>query len=145
MRNNHDNASRRDFIKKITLLSASGAAAPVLLSACGGGGSEADSAAPMDAPMDAPEESMAMQEAPMEEAPMEEGFSCMDTSGLTEMEITQREAVNYVDMTPDPEKTCANCQLYTAPEAGMQCGGCTVVKGPIHPKGYCDLWVIMPA
>ena len=144
MRNNHDNASRRDFIKKITLLSASGAAAPVLLSACGGGGSEADSAAPMDAP-DAPDESMAMQEAPMEEAPMEEGFSCMDTSGLTDADIAMRGQVNYVDMTPDPEKTCANCQLYTAPEAGMQCGGCTVVKGPIHPKGYCDLWVIMPA
>ena len=135
MRDNHENTSRRDFLKKLSVFGTAGVATPIILSACGGG-SEAGG----EESMDMQEESMAM-----EEAPMEEEFSCMDTSGLTEAEITQREAVNYVDMTADMEKMCSNCQLYTVPEGDMQCGGCTLVKGPIHPDGYCDLWVAVPA
>ncbi len=135
MRDSHENTSRRDFLKKLSVFGTAGVATPLILSACGGG-SEAGS----EESMDMQEESMAM-----EEAPMEESFSCMDTSGLTEAEVTQREAVNYVDMTADMEKMCSNCQLYTVPEGDMQCGGCTLVKGPIHPEGYCDLWVAVPA
>ena len=145
MRDRHENdtratrqdtqATRRDFLRKLSLLGTAGVTAPVILSACGGGG-DADTAAPMDMP----DESMAM-----EDAPMDGEFSCMDTSGLTDAEVAQREATQYVDATPDMEKTCSNCQLYTAPAADAQCGGCTVIKGPVHPNGYCTLWVTAAA
>ena len=111
------NTSRRDFIQKLAALGTAGVVTPALLAACGGGdGAEGRATA-------------------------ESGFSCTDTSGLTEAQIQQRQNANYVDDSPHEDKTCDNCQLYTAAEEGEQCGGCQVIPGPIHPKGYCDLWV----
>lgn len=64
---------------------------------------------------------------------------CFDTAGLTAAEIQNRTNLKYVDATPDPAKPCEGCQFYT-PAAPDQCGGCTVLKGPIHPRGYCTSW-----
>ncbi|GAB5518450.1 MAG: hypothetical protein RhofKO_07010 [Rhodothermales bacterium] len=66
-------------------------------------------------------------------------LTCTDTTGLAEADINMRQSVQYVDETPDPAKPCSACALYTAAAEG-QCGGCTVVKGPIHPDGWCTLW-----
>lgn len=66
--------------------------------------------------------------------------SCMDTSGLKPDEVAMRTSLAYVDRTPDPAKTCSNCQFFR-PAAPDQCGGCTLLKGPIHPRGYCKSWV----
>ncbi len=66
-------------------------------------------------------------------------FSCTDTAALSPAEKTQREAVKYVDRSTEPGKKCNGCQQYQ-PGAEGQCGGCKVVKGPIHPEGYCTLW-----
>ncbi len=69
---------------------------------------------------------------------------CNDVSTLSPDELRLRtEIAKYVEQTPDAQKRCSGCSLYVAagPE---QCGGCTVVKGPIHPNGYCTLFVVKP-
>ena len=71
----------------------------------------------------------------------DEELTCTDTSGLSEAELAMRQQQEYTDSTPYPEKTCDNCQLFQAPSREGTCGGCQVIKGPIHPKGYCKLWV----
>lgn len=70
--------------------------------------------------------------------------SCNDVSGLSEAELSARTALQYVDKSPKPEE-CDACALYQpAPEASA-CGGCQIVKGPIHPKGYCTAFAPKPA
>jgi hypothetical protein len=66
-------------------------------------------------------------------------LTCTDTTGLAEADIAGRTALGYVDQSTDAAKNCLNCQLYT-PAAEGQCGACSVVKGPIHPQGYCTAW-----
>jgi hypothetical protein len=70
----------------------------------------------------------------------EKVLTCSDVTGLSDPEKTARQALNYTDKSPEAGKTCDNCNLYQAgsPDA---CGTCQVVKGPIHPKGYCASWV----
>jgi len=71
--------------------------------------------------------------------------SCLDVSGLSPEEINQRNNVAaYVDLAPDASKKCALCVQYI-PAAPNACGGCKVVKGPIHPDGTCKLFVPKPA
>jgi hypothetical protein len=67
---------------------------------------------------------------------------CADVSGLTEADLTMRnETLKYVADTPDPEKRCDNCKFWQpAEEAGAPCGTCQLIKGPIHPAGYCTSW-----
>lgn len=67
-------------------------------------------------------------------------FTCTDVSTLKDDEKKVRESVKYVDKSQEPGKKCSNCSQYTAAAAEGQCGGCKVVKGPIHPEGYCTLW-----
>lgn len=66
-------------------------------------------------------------------------LTCTDTTGLAPADVQMRETLQYVDASPEANKNCLNCQLYT-PAAEGECGGCTVVKGPIHPLGYCTSW-----
>lgn len=112
--------SRRDFVQRICLI---GAASTVLTS-CGGG----------EAPPDV-----------SSEEEVEAVLTCTDTSGLTEQDVAMRTTLNYVDISTIEGKTCDNCALYVAPEAGTGCGTCLTVKGPIHPLGYCDIWVAQTA
>lgn len=63
--------------------------------------------------------------------------SCQDVSALSDAEKASRAALQYVDNSPYPEKYCADCNFWQpAKEPGL-CGGCQLVKGPVHPKGYC--------
>lgn len=66
-------------------------------------------------------------------------LQCTDTAGLKPEDLGTRNSLNYVDASPDPTKLCSGCQLYVAAAEGA-CGGCTVVKGPINPNGYCISW-----
>lgn len=122
MSENKEKSSRREFIQHLALLGTAGAAAPLFLSACGGG--------------DARE-----QPAGGNATTAEAGFSCDDLSGLTDAEIQMRENAQYVDDSPHEDRRCDNCQLFVEPAGGEQCGGCQVIKGPIHPLGWCNLWV----
>jgi hypothetical protein len=66
-------------------------------------------------------------------------FSCEDTSRLSEPERSARRLQDYTDQTTQPDRRCSNCRYYTpAPEG--QCGACQLIRGPIHPEGYCNLW-----
>ena len=67
--------------------------------------------------------------------------SCTDVTGLTPEEVKTRQTVAYLDRSTDIKKTCEQCQQYTAPAAKDQCGTCKVIKGPVHPEGYCSLFV----
>jgi High potential iron-sulfur protein len=37
--------------------------------------------------------------------------------------------------SPKGSQTCANCKLFVPPSS------CTIVEGPISPKGWCKFWV----
>ena len=124
--------TRRDFIQRVTLFGAAGIGASSLLAACGGG--EQPAATPSETPA-----------APPAEAPTAESFTCTDTSGLSEAEVAARTNLHYVDESPQEGKTCDNCALYVAAAEGAQCGTCQTIKGPIHPKGYCDIWTAQTA
>ncbi len=112
--------SRRDFIQRISFIGVAGVGAGTLLSACGGGGGQQGG------------------------GEMAGEFTCTDTAGLTEQEVQMRQTLQYVDQSPFPDKLCNNCALWQDPAEGQQCGGCTVVKGPIHPKGHCTSWAAKP-
>ncbi len=103
--------SRRDFLLRCAALGAAGS----VLSACG------DSGRPT--------------------AETEAGGVCSDVSGLTPAEAQTRRTFNYVEQTPLPEKRCDNCRFWLAPAEDAACGGCTLVKGPINPGGYCTSWI----
>lgn len=75
-----------------------------------------------------------------DEAP--KALTCTDTSALAPADVEMRTVtLAYVDATPTPDKRCDNCQQYKAPPAPGACGGCTILKGPINPAGYCKSWV----
>ncbi|HYP76229.1 MAG TPA: hypothetical protein VER12_09750 [Polyangiaceae bacterium] len=62
------------------------------------------------------------------------------TSSLTEDDLHVRTVLGYVDSSPDAAKTCAKCQQYVPADP---CGTCKVVKGAIHPEGYCRVFVAL--
>lgn len=64
-------------------------------------------------------------------------LDCTDVSALSDADKGTRTGLQYVEKAADPAKECDKCALYTAPAGGSGCGGCTVVKGPINPKGSC--------
>ncbi len=71
-------------------------------------------------------------------------LACTDTSGLGPADVQLRTSLGYVDRSPQPEKLCLNCLHYKA-AAENQCGGCAILKGPVHPKGYCNSWAAKPS
>lgn len=71
--------------------------------------------------------------------------SCTDTAGLGADDAQARVAMEYVDRAASPAKACSSCQqwLPTGPAgAPAGCGGCRVLKGPIHPSGTCKLFAL---
>ena len=99
-----------------------------MLAACGGGDSSQAPASQAAAP----------------EAPAAKADTCDDLTGLTDQEKQMRTQLQYVAETPDAAKPCDACALWVVPEGGSACGGCTLIKGPIAPKGYCMSWAPMP-
>lgn len=66
-------------------------------------------------------------------------LTCDDDSALSAADRTARQGAHYVDRAPDPSRACERCNFYQA-GAANQCATCTVVRGPIHPQGTCQLW-----
>jgi len=71
--------------------------------------------------------------------------SCQDVGALSEAEKTGRSALQYTDKSPQGDKRCDNCNFWQPPSDPAQCGGCQLVKGPIHPKGYCTAYAAKAA
>lgn len=74
-------------------------------------------------------------------------YSCCDPAALSDEDRQQRGALGYVESSPVPGQDCAGChQFIAAPSPGPPrpldgaCGGCRLLKGPIHPRGYCRVF-----
>ena len=61
-------------------------------------------------------------------------------SSLTPDDLHLRTVLGYVNSSPDAAKTCAKCEQYVPADP---CGTCKVVKGAIHPEGYCRVFVAL--
>lgn len=85
----------------------------------------------------------ACKKKPMTDAPQDrwEVTPCSDQDRLTEQDRGIRASLKYEDGSPIRHRTCDNCKLYTQALPKASCGGCRVVPGPIHPKGYCTAWL----
>lgn len=69
-----------------------------------------------------------------------EELHCDDTGSLSEEDAKLRSSLEYRDRSPHGEaKRCATCAFYVA-RGEHECGRCTLIKGPIHPLGYCNSW-----
>ena len=69
-----------------------------------------------------------------------DGYASLDTAALK-----TRQALGYVDVSPDPAQLCTGCLFYQTPAPGAACGGCQLFAGPVAPAGYCASWVAGPA
>lgn len=67
-------------------------------------------------------------------------FSCWDTGALPEADVQARRAVEYLDRAVDATRRCDICQHWQPAERDDECGGCAVVRGPIHPLGTCRVF-----
>lgn len=76
-----------------------------------------------------------------EKKPSAQTNTCPHQDSLNEQDQAIRKSLKYVDASTIDGRTCDNCKLYTLPAPGTLCGGCKVVPGPIHPKGYCTAWL----
>ena len=69
------------------------------------------------------------------------GPVCTDVSALSASDADFRRGQGYVDQSTRPGRTCDVCNFFTAANAPTECGTCTLIRGPISPLGYCNLWV----
>ncbi len=65
---------------------------------------------------------------------------CNDESALSTAERDARHGAGYAERAADRARACSGCNFYQAAGANA-CGSCTVVRGPIHPEGSCNLFV----
>lgn len=63
--------------------------------------------------------------------------SCDDVTSLGADDRSARTTLGYSDRSTDPSKACSSCQQWVPPPAEGSCGGCKLLKGPIHPNGTC--------
>lgn len=66
--------------------------------------------------------------------------SCPGYGDLSAQDLQTRQALQYVDASPNPAQSCSNCRLYNQPEGGSACGGCQLFAGPVAPGGWCASW-----
>jgi hypothetical protein len=71
----------------------------------------------------------------------EDDLDCTDTSGLFPAERMRRTANEYADRSPKPPQYCFNCQYWVPADRSGECGECANVPGPIHPLGWCKIWI----
>jgi hypothetical protein len=71
--------------------------------------------------------------------------SCQDTAGLNDADKATRTTLQYNDRSPEKYRHCAVCTYWQAPKDVAQCGGCQLVKGPIHPNGFCTAFAAKQA
>lgn len=70
--------------------------------------------------------------------------SCQDVSALSDGEKSARSALQYTDRSMLKDKHCNICNFWKPPADPAQCGGCQLVRGPVHPKGYCNSFAPRP-
>lgn len=124
-----DGFTRRDFLNRLAVAGAVTVGSGVL-AACGGGedaGGDSGDGGAMDSGDDGGE--MAL--------------NCSDPESLTDVETTQRDALQYIEVSEIADQNCTNCNQYVVAESSGGCGTCKVVPGPINPDGHCSVWVAL--
>jgi hypothetical protein len=120
--------SRRLFLRQVVTIGVAGLVGPGLLLACSSGnGAERIESEPETADKTSPGAAASGK--------------CEGSSDLSAADIAARQAIKYVDESPQADKICANCRFFKQPAAGAVCGGCEIVKGPIAAEGSCNTWV----
>jgi hypothetical protein len=70
------------------------------------------------------------------------GTGFADETPKLDLEDPTAKALEYVHESPDAEKLCVGCQLYTG-EAGAEWGPCAIFPGKlVAAKGWCKSWVV---
>ncbi|HEY5146806.1 MAG TPA: high-potential iron-sulfur protein [Polyangiaceae bacterium] len=70
-------------------------------------------------------------------------FSCSDTTTLSSTDARVRTSLAYVDSSVEVGKSCSSCQQFV-PGPPDACGSCKVLKGSVHPAGYCRSYLAKP-
>ena len=74
----------------------------------------------------------------------ESSMVCADESLMTSADKSLRTTLQYTEMSPDPAKTCSDCEFFTA-TAATGCGSCEMFGGkPANSAGYCVSWSVDP-
>jgi hypothetical protein len=73
----------------------------------------------------------------------ERELTCDDTHDLSSTDADFRRAQAYAERSTRPDRSCSGCSFFSAGASGA-CGSCSVVRGPINPAGYCNLWSARP-
>jgi hypothetical protein len=126
--NSHDidqKIDRRTFFRQVGITGLAGVGLMLGLTACGGdkeGGAATKAAASKSA------------------SPAASTDPCSDLTGLTADEKNMRNTLKYTATATDPAKPCHTCNFWQPPKGDSICGGCTLIKGPIHPDGGCISW-----
>lgn len=64
---------------------------------------------------------------------------CSDEATLAPADVKARQKAGYVSRTTDADRGCEKCQQWLEGQEG-NCGGCKLLRGPIHPKATCRLF-----
>ena len=71
--------------------------------------------------------------------------SCQDLAGVSDADKATRSALQYTDRSPEKDRRCTACTYWQAPKDVAECGGCQLIKGPIHPAGFCTAFAVKQA
>jgi len=126
LKNKYD---RRQFMQQVGGYGIAGIAAIAGLTALSGCGGEKEA------------EKVAAKPHNAISAAKEAADPCNDVSTLTRDELATRTTFKYEAKATDATKPCDTCNFWEPAAEGDLCGGCTLVKGPIHPLGSCMSWV----
>ncbi len=68
---------------------------------------------------------------------------CADPGAMTSAEASIRRTLNYAETSPDPARTCSDCEFFHAAQEAGGCGTCEMFAGePVNPGGHCDSWSV---
>ena len=109
--------NRRAFLGRTLAIGAASIGATSLLAACGGDSPGNDATA------------IAVDSS-----------ACAGYAALSESDLNARQALGYVDRTPNEAQVCGNCRFKAAYAEDSNCIGCTLFSGPVSPGGYCTGW-----
>ena len=133
--------TRKKFLSDASLLGLTTVAGGAWLTACSGPSGQSEQEGATDIPAQTEQEETTSAAEPLGS----ETEACNDLSGLTEVEVQQREQLQYVAQSNKEDQLCSNCRFWQPAEEGAEsvCGGCQLIKGPIHPNGWCQTWAPM--
>ena len=68
-------------------------------------------------------------------------LECAGDMDLPASARNARKSAEYLEHATDPKRACRRCR-YWQDEGKDQCGGCTLLRGAIHPDGTCRLFAV---